>query len=366
FFDDIYVGPEILDTQAPVPLSLSIESVDELRLAFSEGVEPSSAQDPQNYSLDQSFGNPLSVSVDPGNPAEVVLSFGNAFAPNLTYTLSISNISDNSGNVMPQTLDLSVTNVVVANPVPGDVIFNEILPDPTPSVGLPTTEYVELFNRSSKVLNLQGWTLSNGSTNASLPNRVLQPGEYILFSRASDTALFSVPVIGLSSWPALVNGGDELGLFDPSAIAIDAIAYTTDWYQDESKEDGGYSLERINPDPITCPAIANWTASLAVDGGTPGAQNSVFNQQTETDPPQLLSASVLSGREILLRFDEPMDSLLLADLAAYTVQPILGTPDQAVPQGPDFVTVLLSFVDSLDLGQEYGNEIRTLWHCLIR
>ncbi|MEL7339620.1 MAG: lamin tail domain-containing protein, partial [Bacteroidota bacterium] len=247
FFDDFYVGPEILDTQPPEPISLTIESIDELRLTFSEGVEPTSAQNPLNYSLDQSFGNPLSVFVDPGDPSQVVLSFGNAFAPNTTYVLSISNIADNSGNVMPQTIDLSVTNVVVASPAPGDVIFNEILPDPTPSIGLPATEYVELYNRSSKVLNLQNWTLSNGSTNATLPDKIVQPSEYMLFCRASDTALFSVPVIGLSTWPALVNSGDELTLFDPVSTVIDAIAYTTDWYQDGDKDDGGYSLERINP-----------------------------------------------------------------------------------------------------------------------
>src|SRR5690606_25258437 len=52
---------------------------------------------------------------------------------------------------------------VPAQPQYKDVIVTEIFADPSPVVGLPAVEFVELYNRSDKTLKLSGWTLSDGS-----------------------------------------------------------------------------------------------------------------------------------------------------------------------------------------------------------
>lgn len=363
FFDDIYLGPEILDITPPLPLSVSVLSLDELTLAFSEGVDPITAQDPNNYSLNQGLGNPVSAIIDANDAKVVNLSFGNAFTNNTNYLLTVSDIADFSGNAMPQAMDLPFSYIVAETPAKGEVVFNELLPDPTPAIGLPESEYVELYNRSNKVLNLANWTLSNGSTNATLPDYVLLPNAYVVFCRASDTALFSFPVQGLSSWPALVNGGDELTLLADNGTLIDQLNYQSSWYGDPNKDDGGYSLERINPNPTSCPQIANWTASTAVSGGTPSFPNSVFNDQPETIAPQLIGANAQGNNRLIVSFDEAMDSLLLADLVAYSLQPLLGTPDLAVPFGPDFTSVLLTFVDTLITGQAYELSVANVADC---
>ena len=42
-----------------------------------------------------------------------------------------------------------------------DIIFSEILADPTPKAGLPETEFVELFNRSEFAFDLSGWKITD-------------------------------------------------------------------------------------------------------------------------------------------------------------------------------------------------------------
>jgi hypothetical protein len=39
-----------------------------------------------------------------------------------------------------------------------DLIITEVLADPSPQLGLPPVEYVEIYNRSSQPVNLDGWT----------------------------------------------------------------------------------------------------------------------------------------------------------------------------------------------------------------
>ena len=57
-----------------------------------------------------------------------------------------------------------------------DVVMDEIFPDPSPVVGLPNAEFIELKNVSDSAFNLRNWKLSDGSSVATIKsNFILQP-----------------------------------------------------------------------------------------------------------------------------------------------------------------------------------------------
>jgi hypothetical protein len=167
-----------------------------------------------------------------------------------------------------------------------DIVINEFLADPTPPVGLPELEFVELYNRSSKTFDLQGWKIGDASALMSMPSVVIHPGEYVV----------------ITSLPSLNNSGDVIRVIDDHGRRVDSINYTLDWYQDASKSGGGYSIERLNPD-IASNEVTNWYVSLSETGGTPGARNSVFGRNPDSKPPTIADIKFMTD-SIVVKFSE--------------------------------------------------------------
>ena len=67
-----------------------------------------------------------------------------------------------------------------------------------------------------------------------------------------------------------------LELMNKDGVLISSVTYNDNWYKDPDKEDGGWSLEQINPSNI-CSGGDNWSASNNAKGGTPGTKNSVYD-----------------------------------------------------------------------------------------
>lgn len=355
FFDDLYVGVPIQDTLAPVITGLSIVSPTELEVQFSEETEALSAENTNHYLLDNGIGEPIDAQQDGSDPSRVLLAFGASFTNNTAYTLSVSNVEDLNGNAITPLQTWPFTYFVPDVAALDDVIINEIFPDPNPSVGLPEAEYLELYNRSAKTFDLAGWTLDNGTTTGTLPAFQLQPGAYVIICSSADAGLFSSfgEVISPGSWPALVNLGDDLGLRSAEGTLIDTVAYRIFWYKDTEKNDGGFSLERMNPDPISCPPSANWRAADDPAGGTPGAVNSVFSIQSDTTQPLLTAAFVISANVVEVCFSESMDPATLSIPANYLIDGGIGSPLGVQIQGTENRCVSLAFAGSLTAGTIY-------------
>src|SRR5437667_81314 len=93
------------------------------------------------------------------------------------------------------------------------VVITEILPDPIPSVGLPSEEFIELTNVSGQRVDLSGWSISNGRTKGSIPaGTIIEADSIILFcnTRAAAEYVRYGRTISLSPFPTLTNTGDTI------------------------------------------------------------------------------------------------------------------------------------------------------------
>ncbi len=201
-----------------------------------------------------------------------------------------------------------------------DVVIDEIMADPTPQVALPNNEWIELKNTSSFPINLQGWRLADaiGKTGA-MPNFILPPDSFVIVCTGSAVAALAPygNVISVTNFPSLDNDGDIISLYDANGKTIHAIQYSSSWYQNELKKNGGWSLEMIdikNP----CGGMSNWKASTDASGGTPGKKNSVDGINKDETAPKLLRAYPINSSNIIFVYAEPLDSANASNVANYS------------------------------------------------
>ncbi|MCB9292427.1 MAG: lamin tail domain-containing protein [Lewinellaceae bacterium] len=351
FFDDILVDPLFQDTEPPLLLGAEAISATEVIARFDEPLGETSASQTGNYGLDNGIGQPAEALFDEMAPDEVRLLFDTPLQNTQSYTLTVTGIRDTAGNAAPPQSQV-FTFYDIQPAAFGDVIISEIFPDPTPSVGLPDAEYVELYNRSDKVIQLSGLAISSGSTPAPLPDYLLLPGAYVTVCDDSYEAAFSTfgPAVSVGTFPALTNNGDEIRLSSTDGELIFEVFYDAGWYQDESKADGGYSLELIRlQGPYGCPG--NWRASAAAQGGTPGQPNSLLGTSPDEEAPALALAVADSESELRLAFSEVMDEASLSNPGHYTLTPPL-LITAAIPQ-PGNTEVVLVLDGVLQPGTAY-------------
>lgn len=361
YFDDFVVtGDAFVDEEPPQVIALNVLSVNELQLEFSEPVTQITAENISNYVLNPLIGSPSSAQQNGSNPAEITLTFDVVMQNGTEYTLAVEGVTDEAGNEMePAILDFFY--VVPEDPEPGDVLFNELMPDPNPPVNdLPDSEFIELYNPTSKYFQLEGWELINTTTVRTLPEYILPPGGYVLLCNSSDLELFEPygDVLGIASFVTLTNGADSLTLIAPGNLVVDVVSYTDQWYNDPEKDEGGWSLELINPEAI-CSGAPNWTASNSPNGATPGAQNSVYDITPDITPPTLVSFSILSAQSLMLNFSEPIDESSVAS-AEVEVTPDIGVVS-VVPESDQ--SLIVQFASPIDTGVVYQLSVLGITDC---
>lgn len=359
FYDAIYVGDEIIDVAPPIIDTAIVISQNQVDLYFNEAIESTSASLITNYDL-LPFQSIANAVVDGVNLALVHLTLVNTLINGTSYTLSASNIADLAGNIAGSQ-NTGFDYLVAEVPQKGDVIINEFMADPSPIVGLPEVEFIEIYNKSNKIFNIQNWKITDGSASGTIANSWLLPGEHKILVATSNIPLFSplVPT-GVTSFPSLNNAGDSIILKDDNGIYLDYLVYTDDWYQDEIKKDGGYSLELINPlDP--CSDADNWIASNWILGGTPGASNSVFNTNPDTDTPYITKLIALAPNFLEVYFNEGMDSATLSNALIQTQAPLTIQNSYLVGNHPKLLT--LQFNENLQNSEVYTITLAPVADC---
>ena len=316
FIDDIEIKRFDPDVSPPQIISATAISSTKVDVLFNEPIE-NSTNIFSNYSANNGLGMPDSVIIDAQNSSLVHLVFENSFTNGYTYTLTVNGVKDLSENAIKN----ATVSFSFYRPQQYDIVIDEIFADPSPQVGLPGYEWIELKNTSAFPINLNGWKISDvSSASAAFKEFTLKPDSFVIVCSTSAFPSLSVfgKTISVTSFPSLNNDGDLISLQDETGKIIHAVQYSSEWYQNELKKSGGWSLEMIdtkNP----CSGFSNWTSSDDSNGGTPGTKNSVDGLNNDEVAPKLISAFPTDPATITLVFNEPVDNLKATIANNYTI-----------------------------------------------
>ena len=204
---------------------------------------------------------------------------------------------------------------------PFEILINEIMADPTPSIGLPEAEFIELYNHSDKVFDLKDYQLHIGSRKSRLPHVIIEPRAYYILCKSEYADQFiawgnTIPLVDL---PAIPNAGSQVRIEDGQGLTIHGVNYTQNWYISSETANGGWTLELIDPDKA-CYFGMNWTSSRSPTGGTPGKVNSWTGSQTQTDSFRIITA-IPAKNQLRIVFNRNLLQIGKPDLSWFSIRP---------------------------------------------
>ncbi|MCD6354236.1 MAG: lamin tail domain-containing protein, partial [Prolixibacteraceae bacterium] len=242
--DEVVVTGETADSTAPFITSVKLESATKLRVFFNEPIGEVTLANFEITHNNKAKMHIESAEKVEGQPNQVVLQI----SPLPFYDLQLlaQNIFDLDGNLQPGNIYPFEYLPPVAS---HDVIINELMPDPNPVVGLPDAEYIELFSNALYPVNIENWSLKINNVEKKLPRFILSPSGFLLLCSTSSEELLLTfgDVIAVPGFQGLRNTGALIEIFDEKGEKIDRILYSTDLFGNAEKDNGGWSLERIDP-----------------------------------------------------------------------------------------------------------------------
>ncbi|OGM98155.1 MAG: hypothetical protein A2735_00405 [Candidatus Yanofskybacteria bacterium RIFCSPHIGHO2_01_FULL_41_21] len=247
-------------------------------------LSPSLYNDSQYYSVSPSV-TPLSSDVTTVSPT---LSPQTSVSPSLSTTprstTSTPQPSETPSPTPSPTQTPTPTSVTIDV---GSVVINEIAWMGTGGTAkLSNDEWIELYNTTSRTIDLTGWILKSLTGTSPDPQIALsnsiQPFGFYLLERTDDTTVSNI-LAGQVYTGSLLDTGENLELVAPSGLLIDAVRSEGLWYA--GNKEGRFSMERIDSSKFG-DISNNWGTNngLIVNGlnsddgpinGTPGAPNSV-------------------------------------------------------------------------------------------
>lgn len=338
------------DNEKPTITSVSLIGNNRIKVLYSEKMDSLSMATRANYTLQNATIQSLTWQTN----QQLEIEFSPILQPNQIVILTISNVKDCAQNTLAETQTFELG--IGATPLKFEVLITEIMFDPDPVVGLPNREYIEIFNNSTKRLDLSKLTLTDATNTVSLPAKILQPNEYLTLTSTTAAQEFQnqgINVLGVTSFPSLGNEGEPLILKNTSGQLVFEVEYTPNWFQNVEKKNGGYSLEMIdvnNP----CAEATNWRGSDDPRGGTPSQQNSIFGVNPDTQSPQVTNLQVVNNQTLVLVFDEKVDSLSSVTVSNYIISPSIAI------ESIEFITS-----KSIQLNLQTAIQTATLYEILV-
>ncbi|KAA3600980.1 MAG: hypothetical protein DWQ06_09170 [Calditrichaeota bacterium] len=158
-----------------------------------------------------------------------------------------------------------------------DLKINEVMFSPFSGIA----DYFEVFNTLPTEIQLNGWKVAktNGDKGLRLFPKVILPNDFVIITK--DSSIFKIFPEAEEKTLILPNlfsltSSDTIQILTPLEKQIDFLAY------DENFGGGtGISIEKINPSLEN--TSENWSSSVRFEGGTPGFQNSIFQEVSQSE-----------------------------------------------------------------------------------
>ncbi|MBP6635794.1 MAG: lamin tail domain-containing protein, partial [Paludibacter sp.] len=279
-FDNIEVtGEKAEDHINPTIKQLKITDENKIEFEFSERIDTSNLE----IGINGQFYKTDSVEL---NGAKNILRIKPQykFIKGIKYEITLSGISDYSGNYL---INNTAYTGIPEDAEIGDLIWNEIMFNNPEN----SSEYVEIYNRSAKVIELTGMYISTRKNDGTLNsgNKIdyyllMYPSEYIAFTSSPDSVLLyhncpqdaNVNKLNMSS---LNNTSATIVLCSNNKeIIYDELKYNEKWHHTLIKNPKGVALEKINPDMETQNSDSWHSAGSTTNYGTPGYKNSQYKE----------------------------------------------------------------------------------------
>ncbi len=278
------------DTKNPQLNRVVITDSSTLQVVFSESLLGPNIKDVTKYSINNGAISIVGIQHVAPNYTRVNLTLASPLLLGTRYILKVDSLSDCAGNYLRNaSLEFGLAEPADS----GDLVINEILFDPRTNGG----DYVEIYNRSNKIIDMKGFNLANGTDQGVIGSTypittesfLLMPKDYVVIAGDQKNVVnfYNTPspgkVIGIGTMPSYNNDKGVVILHWGNGKITDWISYTDKWHNGLLDNLDGVSLERINPDRPTHDQF-NWTsASKTVGYGTPTYRNSQFMQADSRD-----------------------------------------------------------------------------------
>jgi hypothetical protein len=270
---------------------ITIKDSMNLRVFFSETVFFDSLVALQLFKIDKNIEIASVREVPPSNKI-LQLTLQNPVKPNVLYSLTMKDtVWDCAQN--PVECNKLYRFAMPSPPLPFDVVINEALFNAKDNTW---AEFVELYNRSQKVIDLASLRIGFGGTD--LPDKsvtavssgfLLFPNEYVVLCRhkAITEEQYYVPypkrLIQNDSMPSFTNKSGVIFLSDKYFNTIDRFHYDENMHYSLLTSVSGISLERVSFDRET-QNVNNWKSAAESYGfATPGYQNSQFSNNATSE-----------------------------------------------------------------------------------
>ncbi len=268
---------------------------------FDEPLDSLSAANGNSYSISDGIGNavnalPQSISFD-----HILLTLPNPLLRNKIYTITATNATDCSGNVIGAT---KATRVGLFEHIDSfDIVVNEILFNPKPN----SVDYAEFYNRSKKILNLKNAYIANRNTAGTISSvtqftsedYLFFPGDFIVVT--TDPQIIQRDFLVKDAWaflkvssiPSFNDDEGHVIILNEQGSLIDEVSYSDKWHFALISESEAVALERIDPDAASVQSNFH-SAATNVGYGTPTYKNSQYRADLQVQGTITLTPEIVS------------------------------------------------------------------------